>query len=78
MNVVIVSSVILLESYPPIELGLTLTCFVHITAVGTKLSKMVTLQEKEKTYITFNVSQWNQTFFQVIFGHLFWSVLHEI
>ena len=33
-----------------------------------KISKMVTLQEKEKTYFTFNVSQWNQTFFPSHFG----------
>uniref|UniRef100_A0AAR2J331 C2 domain-containing protein n=1 Tax=Pygocentrus nattereri TaxID=42514 RepID=A0AAR2J331_PYGNA len=39
---------------------------------------METLQEKEKTRITFSVSQWNQTSYQVIFGLLFWSVCQEI
>ena len=27
---------------------------------------MITLKKKEKIYYTFNVSQWNQTFFQVM------------
>ena len=39
---------------------------------------MITLQEKEKTHSTFNVSQWNQTFLEVHFGHFCWSILHEI
>ena len=42
------------------------------------LSKIVTLQEKEKTYFMFNVSQWNKTFFHTILSHFFWSVHHEI
>ena len=37
-----------------------------------------TLQEKEKTYFTFTVSQWNQNFFQVILGRFFLSIPHEI
>ena len=39
---------------------------------------MVTLQEKKKTYSTFNVSQWNQNFVQVILGRLFWSIHDKI
>ena len=52
----------------------------YIAVVGTKpcISKMRTLQETEKTYFTFNVSQQNQTFFQVIWGHFSWSIHHEI
>ena len=42
------------------------------------LQKRLTLQEMEKTCFTFNVSQWNQTFFQVILGCFFWSIHHEI
>ena len=37
----------------------------HIAVVGTKprISTMETLQEKEKNFFTFKVSQWNQTFY---------------
>ena len=31
-----------------------------------KISKMGTLQDKEKTHFTFYLGQWNQTFFQVL------------
>ena len=53
---------------------------IYIAVVGTKphISKIVTLQEKEKTYLTFNESQWNQTCFQFILGRFFWSIHHEI
>ena len=52
----------------------------YIAAVGPKpcTSKMVTLREKEKTYLTFNVSQWNQTFYQVTLGRFFLSIHREI
>ena len=43
-----------------------------------RISNMVTLQESEKTFFTFNVSQWNQTSFQAILGRFFWSIHHEI
>ena len=51
-----------------------------ITAVRTKpcISKMVTLQEKEKTDFTllyFNASQWNPTYFQDISGYFIFFLL---
>ena len=54
---------------------------LSVTAVGSKprISKMTTLQKKEKTCLTFNGGQWNQTFFPSNFGpFLFWAILHEI
>ena len=54
--------------------------YLYIKDVGTKprISKIVTLQEKEKTCLTFNESQWNLISFQVILAHFFWSNHHEI
>ena len=44
----------------------------------TRISKIVILQEKEKTYFTSNVSQWNQIFFPSHLGRFFWSIYTQI
>ena len=63
-----------------IQLASAVTLHWLLLSVRTKphISKMVTLQEKEKTYFNLNASQWNQTCFQVILGRVFWSVNQEI
>ena len=55
----------------------SLSLCVSLLSEENLISKMVTLQEKEKTYFTFIVSQWNQTFFQVLLGRFIWSILHN-
>ena len=40
--------------------------------------QIITLQEKEKTNLTYHVSQWNQRDSQWIMGHFFWAIICEI
>ena len=54
---------------------------LYFAAAGTKPQQILqngNFKGEGKTYFTFNVSQWNQTFFHVILGRFFWSIHHEI
>ena len=54
--------------------SMSLDCGRKLDEIKPHIFKM----EKEKTYFTLNVSQWNQIFFQVILGRFIWSIHHEI
>ena len=41
-------------------------------------SNHVTVQERAKTPLTFNVSECKEILFQVILDHFYWSIRHEI